>query len=409
MEALFKSDIDDLKELGALSDKDVGVLEEADKAAEELAEPEYEHYLKHEFNSEAIGILAKHNLFGVPVEKKYGGTGSGALVHALVQQRLGQLGLGVSTLYDVQTFIAEPTVQRWGTEEQKSEHLKNMCSGKSIFAFGLTEPGEGSDQSLISTTYEESQGGYLLNGTKYLISNGSICNYIILFAARKAPGPKKEITAFIVDTKSKGFKVEMKLEEKIGLFTSDTSMLSFENVLVEKDAVLGGIGNGLRVAYSALLNGRIGIGSACIGVIEASLNASLKRSRERVQHGKQIGKHQLIQQHISAMRQNLEMARWPIFYAAMKKQEFDKDPNNVPALREMDMYSAMAKRIASRLAFESADRAVQVHGGFGYSLMSPVGQLFCDSRVARIYEGTDEIHDLKIASELLGDEFKAYR
>ncbi|MCW6160677.1 MAG: acyl-CoA dehydrogenase family protein [Candidatus Micrarchaeales archaeon] len=402
MEALFKSDIDDLKELGALSDKDVGVLEEADKAAEELAEPEYEHYLKHEFNSEAIGILAKHNLFGVPVEKKYGGTGSGALVHALVQQRLGQLGLGVSTLYDVQTFIAEPTVQRWGTEEQKSEHLKNMCSGKSIFAFGLTEPGEGSDQSLISTTYEESQGGYLLNGTKYLISNGSICNYIILFAARKAPGPKKEITAFIVDTKSKGFKVEMKLEEKIGLFTSDTSMLSFENVLVEKDAVLGGIGNGLRVAYSALLNGRIGIGSACIGVIEASLNASLKRSRERVQHGKQIGKHQLIQQHISAMRQNLEMARWPIFYAAMKKQEFDKDPNNVPALREMDMYSAMAKRIASRLAFE-------VHGGFGYSLMSPVGQLFCDSRVARIYEGTDEIHDLKIASELLGDEFKAYR
>ena len=405
MDKQFEEDLKYVSSFAKLSEKELEALKEADAAAEELAMPEYEHYMNHEFNSEAIPIAKKHGLFKIPVPVQYGGLGLRSIIHSLVQMRLDQLGLGFATLYDVQTFIAENIISRWGNEEQKLKYLKSMASGDSIFAFCLTEPEAGSDPSLISTTYSKDGSGFAINGTKYLITNGSICDHMILFAKSEN---SKDITSFIISSKSNGFSVEAGLKEKIGLFTSDTAMLNFENVHVEKEEVIGTEGKGLHVAYSALLNGRLGIGSACIGVIEASLSASLKRSKERMQHGKEIGKHQLIQQHISAMRQNLEMARWPVLKAVLEKEAYDKKPEDKELLKNADIYSALAKRIASRLAFESADRAVQVHGGFGYSLMSPVGQLFLDSRVARIYEGTDEIQDLKIASDILGPEYSAY-
>jgi alkylation response protein AidB-like acyl-CoA dehydrogenase len=176
-----------------------------------------------------------------------------------------------------------------------------------------------------------------------------------------------------------------------------------------KDAVLGKVGKGFAVAYSALLNGRIGIGSGCLGVMEDCLNSSVERARYRVQHGKPIGKHQLIQKHLAAIAMNLEASRWPVYMAAMMKEEMDGHPEDMTLRNEMDRMSATAKLIASRNAFDSADRAVQIHGGFGYSLLSPVAKHLLDSRVARIYEGTDEIMELKIASTILGKEFEAYK
>ncbi len=405
MDELFSNDIQDLQRLGLMGDEEKELLEKVDLAAEELGISEYEHYLKHEFNEKAIEIAKKHGLFAINAGKEFGGKESGFLVHALAQQRLGQNGLGFSTMYDVQTFISLPSVERWGNAEQKSRYLEKMASGNYIFSFGLTEPDAGSDPGAMKTNYEKDGDSYILNGEKYLITNGSICDYIILFAKSRTGN---DMTAFLVDSESEGFGIEMQLREKIGLFTSDTSMIKLEDVKVPESEVLGGEGKGLHVAYSALLNGRIGIGSACVGVIEGSLKASVSRARERIQHGKEIGKHQLIQQHIAAIRQNLEMARWPVYDAAVVTEEYKKDYGNKAALKSADIKSALAKRIASRLAFESADRAVQVHGGFGYSLLSPVGQLFCDSRVARIYEGTDEIQDLKIAVDLLGKGYEAY-
>lgn len=153
----------------------------------------------------------------------------------------------------------------------------------------------------------------------------------------------------------------------------------------------------------------MGVASGCIGVIEGSLSASANRARERVQHGKQIGKHQLIQRHIAEIRQNLEMARWSVYFAALRKAEYEKNPSDKKLRVEVDLRISLAKKIASRLAFESADRAVQVFGGFGYSLLSPAGRLFCDSRVTKIYEGTDEIQKLKIAASVLGEGFEAFR
>ncbi|EET90108.1 MAG: acyl-CoA dehydrogenase domain protein [Candidatus Micrarchaeum acidiphilum ARMAN-2] len=405
MEEQFANSIKDLERLRKFSDDEMKVLEASDRAADEIAEPEYEHYLKHEFNSEAPGILAKHNLLGIPIKKEYGGLEMPPIISALEKERLGQLGLGLSSFINVQVFLCAQTIQRWGTEEQKSEYLPKAVRKEKVFAFGLTEPEAGSDPASLKTQYKKEGDRYIINGTKYLISNGTIADYILVFA-RSAENPGT-ISAILVDAKSAGLS-RMELREKIGLFTSDTGMLDFENVAAPKENMIGPEGRGMPVAYSALLNARLGVAAGCVGVIEASLNASLKRSRERVQHGKQIGKHQLIQQHISAMRQNLEMARWPTYFAAIRKGEYESNPNDKALMEEVELRVSLAKRIASRLAFESADRAVQVHGGFGYSLMSPVGQLFCDSRVARIYEGTDEIQDLKIASSILGEGFEAY-
>ena len=406
MDKTFERSLNDMNRIYKLDDEEMKVVEDSDKAAEELSVYEYEHYLKHEFNKEAPGILAKYGLLGIPVRKEYGGLEMNPIVSALVKERLGQLGLGISSFINVQMFLCAQTIQRWGTEEQKNGHLPKAVKAEKVYAFGLTEPEAGSDPASMQTTYEMKGSGYVLNGTKYLISNGTIADYLIIFAHNKSS--QKEITAFIVDAKSQGIN-RTELHEKIGLFTSDTGMIEFDNVEVPKESALGPVGKGINIAYSALLNARLGVASSCIGVIEGSLKASIERSKSRIQHGKEIGKHQLIQQHISAIKQNLEMAKWPVYFAAFRKAEYEHNYDNKELMEEIELRVSLAKRIASRLAFESADRAVQIHGGFGYSLISPVGQLFCDSRVARIYEGTDEIQDLKIAESILGKDFSAYK
>jgi len=297
-------------------------------------------------------------------------------------------------------------IEQWGSEYQKKQYLIPAARGERILAYGLTEPEAGSEPTSLKTSYEERDGGYVLTGTKYLISNGSIADSLIIFAYPN--GRREGMSAFIVDSKSEGFSVAMHLDEKIGLFTSDTAMLELNEVKVPKENLLGQPGKGLHVAYSALLNGRIGIGSGCVGIIEDCLNSVTERARSRVQHGKLIGKHQLIQRHVANIAMNLEMARWPTYLAAVEKTKLDTNPSNLDLRTKVDLQSAIAKRVASRLAYESADLAVQVFGGFGYSLLSPVAKHLCDARVARIYEGTDEIMELKIASLILGKGFEAY-
>jgi alkylation response protein AidB-like acyl-CoA dehydrogenase len=248
--------------------------------------------------------------------------------------------------------------------------------GEKVLAYGLTEPEAGSEPTSLKTNYEERNGAYIVNGTKYLISNGSIADNVIIFAYPK--GKKEGMSAFVVDTRSPGFSVAMKLEEKIGLFSSDTAMLELSECRVPKENLLGQLGKGLHVAYSALLNGRIGIGSGCVGIIGDCLSSVTERAKSRVQHGKPIGKHQLIQRYVANMAMNLEMARWPTYVAAQDKMDLDKEPENMDLRNRVDRRSAIAKRVASRLAYESADMAVQVFGGFGYSLLSPVAKHLCD-------------------------------
>ncbi|MDG7011186.1 MAG: acyl-CoA dehydrogenase family protein [Nitrososphaerota archaeon] len=406
MERLFQSSVDEVTRLLGLAKPEVSVLEDADAAADELVVSEYEKYVERKFNPEVLAVLKRHDLMGVPVEEKYGGRGARQLVESLTLERLGQTGMGVITFADVHLCLGSLAIQDWGSDEQKERYLPAAAKGEAVFAYGLTEPEAGSDPASLRTSYVKDGSGYRLTGSKYLISNGSIATNLIAFAR---PADGKGITAFIVDTKKKGFSVDMRLEEKIGLFTSDTSLLTLDDVQVSKEDLLGVEGKGLSVAYSALINGRIGIGSGCLGVMEDCLNQVKERTTTRVQHGKEIARHQLIQKHVAFIESSLESCRWLDYRAAIKKDEYDKDRTD-PVLRaDADRLSAVAKYMSSRSAFESADRAVQCFGGFGYSIMSPVAKHFLDSRVARIYEGTDEIMELKIASSVLGREFEAYR
>jgi len=407
MEPLFQSSVNEVSKLAGLSEKELKILEDADAAASELVTSEFEKYVERKYNPEVPIIMKKHNLMGTPISEKYGGRGARQLVEALSLERMGQAGMGVITFMDVHQCLGSLTIQDWGTEDQKSRYLPKAAKGEIVLAYGLTEPEAGSDPSSLKTSYNKEGDGYALSGSKYLISNGSVATNMIVFAypAQGGGGP----TAFIVDTKKEGFTVDMRLEEKIGLFTSDTSMLSMEGVYVPKEDLLGTEGKGFSVAYSALLNGRIGVASGCVGVMEDCLNQVRERATTRTQHGKLIGKHQLIQKHIAFIQSSLEACRWLVYRAALKKDEYEKAPKDLVLRAESDRLSAVAKYMASRCAFESADRAVQVFGGFGYSIMSPVAKHFLDTRVARIYEGTDEIMELKIASSVLGKDFEAYK
>lgn len=399
--------MNEVHRLIGLNKHEIDILNDADSAASELLVSEFEKYVERKYNPEIVNTLRRHNLLGVPIDEMYGGRGARQLVEALFLERMGQTGMGVITFADVHLCLGSLAIQDWGNEEQRSRYLPKAAKGDILFAYGLTEPEAGSDPASLKTSYTKDGSGFRLSGSKYLISNGSIATNMIVFA--RPSGEGKGVTAFIVDTKQKGFSVDMRLEEKIGLFTSDTSMLSLDDVLVTKDDLLGEEGRGLSVAYSALLNGRIGIGSGCLGVMEDCLNQVRERTTSRTQHGKRIARHQLIQKHIAFIETRLEACRWLVYRAALKKDEYENEPKDLQLRGESDRLSAVAKYMSSRCAFESADRAVQCFGGFGYSIMSPVAKHFLDSRVARIYEGTDEIMELKIASSVLGREFEAYR
>jgi alkylation response protein AidB-like acyl-CoA dehydrogenase len=407
MEKLFARSISDASKLVKLTESDHALFERVDQACEELLIPEFEKYMERKFDDALPGILRKHKLMGIPISTKYGGEGARPLVHSLTIERFGQLGLGVVTYVDVHQALGSLTIQEWGTEEQKQRYLTKAATGDVVLAYALTEPEAGSDPASLKTAFRKEGDNYYLTGSKYLISNGSIANKVIAFAYPE--GQSKGMTAFLVDSKETGFNVDMRLEEKMGLFTSDTAILSFDGVKVAKEDVIGEEGRGLAVAYSALLNGRIGIASGCIGVMEDCLNQVKERVSSRTQHGKPIGKHQLIQRHVAKIASNLESARWLVYQAALKREEYDNNKADLGLRAEADRISAVAKYVASRAAFDSADSAVQCFGGFGYSILSPVAKHLLDTRVARIYEGTDEIMELKIASTVLGREFEAYR
>ena len=408
MEKMFARSVEDAAKLIDLTEDDRKLFERVEAACDELVLPEFEKYVERKFDDQIPVIIKKHRLMGIPIAKKYGGEGARPLVHALALERFGQVGLGVITYVDVHQALGSLTVQEWGNDEQKQRYLTKAATGDVVFAYALTEPEAGSDPSSLKSTFKkEHDGSYLVSGSKYLISNGSVANKLIVFAYPE--GQTKGMTAFLVDSNASGFSVEMKMEEKMGLFTSDTSLLTLDEVRVPKEDVLGEEGRGLPVAYSALLNGRLGIASGCLGVMEDCINQVRERVTSRTQFGKPIGKHQLIQRHLATMLANLESSRWLVYQVAVKKEEYDNNRSNLEMRTEVDRASAVAKYVASRAAYNTADAAVQCFGGFGYSILSPVTKHLLDTRVARIYEGTDEIMELKIASTVLGRDYEAYK
>jgi len=363
-------------------------------------------YVEHRFNHHVIPVAQKYNILGMPVPLAYGGRGADTVTYARALARIGQEGTGVRTFFSGHTSIGQYPIMMWGNEEQKTRYLPASCRGEKILAFGLTEPDAGSNPLEMAMTYERRGDKFVMNGVKYLISNAGIATTIVTFAYPKERG---RISAFIIDTDSPGCARE-DLLAKMGMPTANTGMFELTGFETPAANLLGQEGDGFRIAMETLVSGRLSVASGCLGVIEDCLIEAVRYAKERVQHGKPIAKHQLVQEHLAA----IEMARLAtdaiVARAAGAKDESISDPANAELKSKADLLAAQAKLFASGAAWDAADRAVQILGGRGWSTLYRPGRHLQDVRVCRIYEGTDEILKLKIAAAVLGGkEWEAFK
>jgi alkylation response protein AidB-like acyl-CoA dehydrogenase len=390
-----------------VSDEQKLVLEEVDRACKELRPFEDKAYLAGRFNEHVAPIFKKAGLLGLPISRNYGeGQGADVLTYALALERVGREGTGVRTFLSGHVSLGQVTIQKWGSEEQKQRYLPPATRGETIMCFGLTEATAGSDPASLRTTFEDKGGYYLLNGSKAWISNGSIADVTVIFAYPK--GKREGMCAFIVEKGFEGYSSQQQ-KYKLGLPTSDTGSIFLDNCRVPKENLMGPPGKGLGIAYSGLMSGRLSVAAGCLGVIEDCIDEAVSYSKQRVQHGKQIGKHQLIQRFIGDMSTSLEASKNLVYKAALLKQRSDSNPDDRRLRDEADIMIAKAKYFAANASFEAADKTVQILGAAGYSFETRAPRHFVDTRVCRIYEGTDEIMVQKIAVSLLGQDYEAYR
>jgi len=404
---LEESEFSDLSKMNfEISDEQKLLLEQIDGACKEIRPIEDKCYLERRLNDQIGKVFGKIHVLGLPISRKYGdGQGADMVTYALAIERIGREGTGVRTFFSVHIALCQLTIQMWGNEEQKQRLLTPATKGEKLLAFGLTEPGAGSDPAALTTSFEEKGGKFVLNGQKMWISNGSIADSVLIFAYPK--GKREGMCAFVVDRDSPGFSAKP-IEYKLGLPTADTATVYLDNAEVPKENLLGPRGKGFGVALSGLMSGRLSVAAGCVGVIQDCLDEAVRYAGVRFQHGKKIGKHQLIQRHIGIISTNLEAARWLVLRAAFLKQKYEERPSD-PVLREETDYAiTRAKYFAANASFDAANRAVQVFGANGYSFENRPARHFADVRVTSIYEGANEILEQKIALGSLGKEFQAY-
>ncbi|MBI2625196.1 MAG: acyl-CoA dehydrogenase family protein [Candidatus Nealsonbacteria bacterium] len=407
-------EVEELDALNLCGRRTKMIVEEMEKVCQGLFEKELESYFEGKANMDRIKLLGERRLLGIGIPRDYGGIGGNNLDTALAFVSLGSnLGMSAVSFMNVQNGLVAKTILRWGTEEQKKRFLPDLASGKKIGSFCLTEPEAGSDPSSLRTTFDSPATHFannFISGTKYLITNGNMADVFIDFAYPKGPKRKKEdLSVFIVERSGNESQILTEsLHHKIGLHASDTALIEFNDAFVPKENILR-LGRGNYVYDHSFLSGRLGIAAGCVGVILDCLNSAMERSKYRVQHGKPIAKHQLVQAHISAIAEDFEKARLPTYNAAIIKDIYDLHQESSELRKKTDYKISIAKRIAANAAFDAADRAVQVGGGFGYSTLYSPARHFKDVRVARIYEGSDEMMTLKAAYYLLGEGFEAFK
>ncbi|MCL6501680.1 MAG: acyl-CoA/acyl-ACP dehydrogenase [Pirellulales bacterium] len=385
------------------------LLDDVEAFCTELRPSEELCYLEHRYNPAIIELARKYDLLGMMVPVEYGGRGADAVTYARALTRIGREGTGVRTFFSGHSSIGQYPIVRYGSQVLRQKYLPASVRGECILAFGLTEPEAGSNPLELTSTYRREGGGFVLNGIKYLISNGSIAHAVIVFAyPEQAAGSARRMSAFVVET-SGGTMEREDLPAKLGMFTANTGMFQMTNHPVPPENLLGEEGEGFRIAMGTLVSGRLSVAAGCVGVMEDCLAECLAYARQRHQHGKPIGRHQLVQEHLAEIEVLRAAAEAVVLRAAEAKAASDAQPQDEALHVQADLRVAEAKLYASRAAWEAADRAVQVYGGRGWSELYRVGRHLQDVRVCRIYEGTDEIMKLKIAAALLGKEFAAYR
>lgn len=365
------------------------LMEQVGAFAREVVAPAAKHHDETgEFPTENIKKMAEMGLMGMMVSEEFGGAGLDVVSYAMCMEEISAACASTGVIMSVNNSLVCWPIDAFGTPEQKKKWLTPLARGEKLGCFALSEPGAGSDPGGLRLTATKVDGGYKLRGTKNWITNGREADVAIVFATIDPTKGYKGVTTFIVDTKSPGFSVS-KLEDKLGITASSTAQLFFDDVFVPSDCLLGQEGQGLKVALATLDGGRIGIASQALGIGRCAVEASKKFAAEREQFGAPISKLQAIQFHIADMATRMQSARLLTWNAARLKDA------GVKYSKE----AAMAKLAASEAAMWTATKAIQVHGGYGYTKEYVVERNFRDAKITEIYEGTSEIQRIVIAAQ----------
>ena len=354
------------------------------------------------FPAETVKKMQKYGFMGIPVEKQYGGQGCDPLTYVMCVEELSKVCATTGVIVSAHTSLCADPIQTYGTEEQKQKYLIPLAKGEKLGAFGLTEPGAGTDAQGVQTkaVLDEATNEWVLNGSKCFITNGKEADVYIIIAytdvVEDKRGRKKKIfSAFIVEKGTPGFSFGTK-EKKMGIRGSATYELIFEDCRIPKENLLGQQGKGFHIAMHTLDGGRIGIAAQALGIAEGALERTIEYVKERKQFGRAIGAFQNTQFQLADMATEVEAAKLLVYQAALKKEQFQKDKKT-----SYSVEAAMAKLAAARAAMNVTTKAVQLHGGYGYIREYEIERMMRDAKITEIYEGTSEVQRMVISANLL--------
>lgn len=359
-----------------------------DFANSEIA-PFVEKMEQGEFPHEIIRKMGELGLMGIPIPEKYGGAEMDFVSYIIAINEISKVSATVGVILSVHTSVGTNPILYFGTEEQKQKYIPKLAAGEYLGAFCLTEPSAGSDAGNLKTRAVKKDGEYILNGSKVFITNGGEADVYIVFASTNPEAGSRGVSAFIVEKNTPGFVIG-KDEKKMGLHGSRTVQLTFEDMKIPAENLLGAEGEGFKIALANLEVGRIGIGTQALGIAEAALEAATAYAKERHQFGKPIAAQQGVGFKLADMATSVEAAKLLIYHAADLRQ------NGVKCGKE----ASMAKLFASKTAVEVTTDAIQIFGGYGYTEDYPVERYFRDAKITEIYEGTSEIQRIVIGKQL---------
>ncbi|HOV28070.1 MAG TPA: acyl-CoA dehydrogenase [Sedimentibacter sp.] len=358
-------------------------VNEVEPLAQEIDEEE-------RFPLETVEKLSKYGFMGIPFPKEYGGQGCDYLTYAMAVEELSKVCATTGVIVSAHTSLCGGPLYEFGTEEQKKKYLTKVASGEWIGAFGLTEPGAGTDAAGQQTKAVLDGDHYVLNGSKIFITNGSYADCYIIFAMTDKTQGTRGISAFIVEKGFPGFSIGKK-ELKMGIRGSATCELVFEDCIVPKENLLGKEGQGFKIAMKTLDSGRIGIAAQALGIAQGAIDQTVKYVKERKQFGRTLAKFQNTQFQLADMQTKVDAARLLVYRAAALKD----------AGQAYGVEASMAKLFAAETAMEVTTKAVQLHGGYGYTRDYPVERMMRDAKITEIYEGTSEVQKMVISTNML--------
>jgi butyryl-CoA dehydrogenase len=343
------------------------------------------------FDLELVGKLGEMGYLGAPVAEEYGGRALDYVSYGLVVEEIGRADSSARTVVSVQTSLVAGSIEQWGTEEQKASLLPKLCSGEWLGCFGLTEPGTGSDAASVATRATKRNGGWKISGSKMFISLGNKAKVAMIFAQTDPSKKHRGIACFLVPADRPGFSSQ-EIHGKLGLRASDTAELALDEVEVSDDEMLGEIGDGFKIAMSALDRGRYSVAAGCVGIGQGCINESVKYAKERKQFDRPVASFQLVQELIAEMVVDTDAARLLVWRAGHLKDQG----------RPSTLETSIAKYYATEAAVRCANAAIQVHGGYGYIDEYPVERYMRDARVTTLYEGTSQIQKMIIGRHATG-------